>query len=190
MPASNNLFEAGESGLLSDNKRKIFHKTIVKGIFVAGRLRPDITPTISVLSGRVRCPNQNNWEKCQRLMKYLNGTKDLHLILRWDGLSVARWHVDAAFAVHPDFKSHSGGILLLHPDGGGIAVGRTKQRLNTRSITEVELVACDDFLTKILWMRRFMKKQGILFRDNNLLQDNKSCIQLAKNGRSSLGKRS
>ena len=47
-PASNNLFEVGDSGLLSDNKREIFHKTVAKGIFVAGRSRPDITPTILV----------------------------------------------------------------------------------------------------------------------------------------------
>ena len=89
-PASNSLFEVGDSGLLSDSKREMFHKTVAKGIFVAGRSRPDITPTISVLSGRVRCPNQNDWGKCRRLIQYLNGTRNLHLILRWDGLSVAR----------------------------------------------------------------------------------------------------
>ena len=80
--------------------------------------------------------------------------------------------------------------MFLNEASGGIASGNTKQRINARSSTEAELVACDDFLSKILWCRRFMESQGIELHDNILLQDNCSSILLAKNGRSSLGKRS
>jgi len=48
--------------------------------------------------------------------------------------------VDASFAVHPDFKSHTGGVLTM---GEGTLQGVTsKQKLNTRSSTEAELVGC------------------------------------------------
>ena len=46
-------------------------------------------------------------------MRYLKATQDLHLVLQFDGLSIARWHVDASFGVHPDLKSHSGGTVLF-----------------------------------------------------------------------------
>ena len=127
--------------------------------------------------------------ECGRLVNYLHSTRELHLILRYDGLSLAKWHVDAAFGVHMDFKSHSGGMLSLHPKGGAIASGSNKQRLNTRSSTEAELVAADDFLAKILWTDRFMSEQGYNLK-GTLYQDNRSAMILESKGRSSLGKRS
>ena len=53
--------------------------------------------------------------------------------------------MDASFGIHPDFKSHSGGVMLMHGKGGGMVSGSIKRKLNTRSLTEAELVASDDF---------------------------------------------
>ena len=100
-----------------------------------------------------------------------------------------RWHIDAAFAVHPDFKSQSGGMAMLHPEGGAISAGSTRQKLNTRSSTIAELVAVDDFLAKMLWLKKFLHGLGYTLHKNILLQDNTSTILMAKNGRSCLGKR-
>jgi len=97
--------------------------------------------------------------------------------------------VDAAFAVHRDFKSHSGGLVLLHEDGGGIAAGSTRQKINTRSSTVAELVAVDDFLSKIIWLKKFLQGLGYGLRQNILFQDNTSAIIMQKNGRNCLGKR-
>ena len=75
--------------------------------------------------------------------------------------------------------------------GEGAMQGITsKQKLNTRSSTEAELVACDDVITKILWTRLFMKSQGYEIEQNILFQDNKSTILLVENGKKSAGKRS
>ena len=76
----------------------------------------------------------------------------------------------------------------MHPQGGGIASGSVKQKLNTRSSTTAKPVACDDFLSKVLWTLKFMGEQGIKFKENQLLQDNQSSILLATKGRTSLGK--
>ena len=73
---------------------------------------------------------------------------------------------------------------------GAIISSSSKQKLNTRSSTEAELVAADDFIGKLLWMQRFLKAQGYSLRKNILLQDNKSAILLETKGRSSLEKRS
>ena len=76
----------------------------------------------------------------------------------------------------------------MHPGGGGIAAGSTKQKLNTRSSTMSELVAVDDFLSKILWVRNFLSEQGIDI-DTRLYQDNKSTILMCNKGREVLSKR-
>ena len=63
-----------------------------------------------------------------------------------------------------------------------------KQKLNTRSSTEAELVGADDVATQILWTKHFMQAQGYTIEDNILHQDNKSTILLQENGRKSAGK--
>jgi hypothetical protein len=111
-------------------------------------------------------------------MVYLSA-EDLHLV---------RWHIDAAFAVHPDFKSHTGGVMTY--GGGAVQSISRKQKLNTRSSTEAELVGADDGATMILWTKLFMEAQGYEITHNILYQDNKSAILLeTKNGKKSSSKR-
>jgi hypothetical protein len=94
--------------------------------------------------------------------------------------------VDAAFAVHPNMQGHSGGGLSL---GRGFPiVSSTKQKLNTRSSMESEIIGADDFMPAICWTRYFMEAQGHQVQDNILFQDNKSTILLEKNGKASSSK--
>ena len=103
-PASNALFKRGTGKFLSVEEREVFHSIVVKCLYVSNRSRTDISPTVSILCGRVRDANRNDWEKLRRLVKYLISTKELHLMFWYDCLSLARWHVDASFAVHDYFK--------------------------------------------------------------------------------------
>jgi hypothetical protein len=102
-------------------------------------------------------------------------------------MSVVKWYVDASFAVHPDFKSQTGAVMT-YGQGAMMAISK-KQKLNTRSSTEAELVAVDDAMTLILWTRLFLQAQGYRIDKNVLMQDNKSTILLAKNGKKSSTKR-
>ena len=64
-----------------------------------------------------------------------------------------------------------------------------KQKLNTRSSTESELVAVDDLMPAICWTRYFMKAQGYKINENIVYQDNRSAILLETNGKASSSKR-
>ena len=61
----------------------------------------------------------------------------------------------------------------------------SKQKLNTRSSTEDEIVGVNDVLSMILWTELFLEAQGYKVTDNILHQDNESTIKLARNGRHS-----
>ena len=65
----------------------------------------------------------------------------------------------------------------------------SKQRINTKSSTEAELVGVDDALPMALWTRRFLEAQGYHVTDNVMYQDNQSAILLERNGRKSSGRR-
>ena len=111
----------------------------------------------------------------------------LPLILSANGSGILKWWVDASFAVHPNMRGHSGGGLSL---GRGFPiVSSTKQKLNTQSSTETEIVGADDFMPAICWTRYFMEAQGYQVLDNVLYQDNKSAILMEKNGKALSSKR-
>ncbi len=102
-----------------------------------------------------------------------------------DNTGVLNWFVDAAFAVHPNMRGHTGGGLTI---GRGFPiVSSTKQKLNTQSLTESELVGVDDMMPSILWTRYFLKAHGYQVSDNIIFQDNKSTMLLERYGRSSSG---
>ena len=62
------------------------------------------------------------------------------------------WWVDASFAVHPDMKNHTVGAAMSLSK---IAINgvSTKQRLNTESSAESELVGMNDVMPQVLWTR-------------------------------------
>ena len=91
-------------------RKELFHSFVATGLFLSKRARLDIHPTITVLASRVQDPNQSDWTKLCRMMKYLNSTQGWHLTLKADDLKIIKWYVDASFAVHPDFRSHTGGV--------------------------------------------------------------------------------
>jgi len=111
----------------------------------------------------------------------------LPLTLEADGTMTIKWWVDASYGVHEDCKGHTGGTMTLgkgHPYSAS-----TKQKLNTRSSTEAELIGVDDLMPMILWTRMFIEAQGYEVEDNIIFQDKKSTMLLAENGKASSGKR-
>ncbi len=59
----------------------------------------------------------------------------------------------------------------------------TKQKLNTRSSTDSELVGVDDMMPIICWTRYFLLSQGCGIIENLLLQENKAQSYWSKMGK-------
>jgi len=111
----------------------------------------------------------------------------MRLILSANGRGILKWWIDAAFAVHPNMRGHSGGGLSLGCEFP--IMGFTKQKLNTRSSTETEVVGVNDFMPAVCWTCYFMAAQGYTINDNVLHKDNKSFMLLEKNGKALSSKR-
>ena len=108
----------------------------------------------------------------------MRGTVELPLTLESDKKPMLRWWVDRSHAVHPNLRGHSSGCLSL---GKGMLIsGSTKQKINTQSSTETELVAADNYMSLLLWTNSFLESQGLDSNGAVLLQDNQSAILLEK----------
>ncbi|VEU33958.1 unnamed protein product [Pseudo-nitzschia multistriata] len=205
-PAADHLFKVNEAcPRLDEEQADKFHHYVAKLLFMAKRTRPDIQTAVAFLCTRVSAPDEDDWKKLKRVMSYLSETPYIPLVLGSDGSGNAYWHVDAAFAVHNDMRSHSGGMMTF---GTGAAITTcTKQKLNTKSSTEAEVVGVDDNMTFILWARYFLQAQHQHMTDNIadsrddqpadpalgdrsiIYQDNESAIKLERNGQRSSTKR-
>ena len=189
-PAAEHLFIINDkSGKVGNDKKEELHTTVAKALFLCKRARPDLQPTVPFLCTRVKAPDEDDWKKMLRMLKYLESTVDWELIIvepdQGDELTV-KWCPDAAFAVHQDMKSHTGAVITLGK--GAVNTISAKQKLNTRSSTEAELVAADDIAPQAIWTINFMKEQGHKC-NTTIYQDNQAAILLETHGMESSSKR-
>ena len=110
----------------------------------------------------------------------------MRLTMEATHLDQNHWFIDGAFAVHEDMKSHTDSYMTF---GRGMMDGScTKQKINTTSSTQAEVVAVHDNMPSILWTRYFLEAQGYPMRPSMVHQDNKSAMLLETNGRGSSSK--
>ena len=53
----------------------------------------------------------DDYNKLTCVIKNLRRTIELPLILEGNDANVMKWWIDVSYAVHPDMKSHTGGIF-------------------------------------------------------------------------------
>jgi hypothetical protein len=130
-PAAEHLFKVNEdTKSLTERQATIFHNFITKCLFPTKRAKPDISTAVAFLTTRVKGPDEDNWKKLIRMIRYLRGSVNLPLILRADSVPVPKWWVDGSHATHPNMRGHSGGCMSL---GKGMPINTsTKQKINTR----------------------------------------------------------
>ena len=190
-PHTERLYDIAENPTLLDPQRaEIFHHLVAKLLFLTQRVRPELQPAVPFLTTRVKCADLDDWKKLGRVIKYLRKYPKLALTLEAESLTIVKHYIDASYAVHRDMRSHTGALTTLGK--GAIITMSNRQKLNTRSSTEAELVAVDDYIGMVLWTRRLLESilgPDYQVTDSIIYQDNKSAILLEENGQRSSSKR-
>ena len=88
----------------------------------------------------------------------------MKLCLTADNLENITWWVDASYTVHWDSRSHTG--IVMSFGLGDVMSGSWRQKLNTGSSTEAELVRIDNALKYIMWGLYFIQAQGFKVKTN------------------------
>lgn len=173
-PASRDLFLLTESQDLDAEAKGKFHTVVAKLAYLAKRTRPDILTAVSFLSTRVQSPTKADESKLSRVLKYLKhtGARSIRLVKQQDYPTA---YVDASYGVHADYRSHTGIVITLGQ--GPIFVRSIKQKINSKSSTEAELIALSDAMGDIIWTRellsqqqkyknKFVQQPAIIYEDN------------------------
>jgi hypothetical protein len=150
--------------------------------YVAAKTRPDLLTAVSYAS-TVSQPTKYDDNRLDRIIGYLKGTADLKMHINKTDLDLFAYF-DASFAIHPDYKSHSGKIIYL----GDIPIWykSTKQKANTKSSAHAELNTLYEGLDILLWCRailNFLLPEFNILKPTVVYQDNLSTMRIAEMGR-------
>ena len=99
-------------------------------LFLTTRARRDIGVAVSFLKSRVKRPDEDDWGKLKRMLKYLNGTQHLKLILEVSSLGITKWFVNASHNTYWDCNGHGGAALFL--GRGAVSSYSNNLKSNTR----------------------------------------------------------
>ena len=156
--SSDSIFNEGPNRPLDRKLSDNFHKNVAKLLFISKPALLDILPTVAVLCTRVKRLLANDWNKLKHIISYLHcHPKETLKISANNGTKSIKWWIEESFAVHTDFRSHTGAMMKfgssdpnsqaeLHNESGAVTSFSCKQKPNTRSSTEYELVAVDDVI--------------------------------------------
>ena len=99
-----------------------------------------------------------DWGKLRRVNGFLKVTIDDCRVIGATTLTEIFTFVDLAYAVHPDMKSHTGGLMSF---GLGTIHAKSKtSKINVKSSTKSELVGVAEYLPYNVWLRHFVEAQG------------------------------
>jgi hypothetical protein len=95
---------------------------------------------VSFLTTQVKDPDEDDWGKLVRVLKYLNGTWFMKLILSADEMNFTiHWYIDGFHQVHGDCQGQIGCLMMM---GKRAACSfSNKMKCSMQSSTETELTA-------------------------------------------------
>ena len=148
--------------------------------------RPDIAFVVGLLGRYLSNPGSQHWKAAKKVLRYLQGTKDLMLTYQRTSLLDVVGFCDADFAGCIDDKKSTTGYIFMMA-GGVVSWKSVKQTLTASSTMEAEYVACYEACCHAMWMRNFVSALGVvdsISKPLKLFCDNSAAIAFSKNTRS------
>ena len=144
-PAQHGLMTVDkDSERLDEHRRNVFHSVTQKLLYIKKRERPDLETLLSFLTTRVTKSTVEDWKKLKRGLQFFLCTINNERIIGATTLRELFTWIDAAYAVHNNMRSHTGGAISM---GYGIIHGKSgKQKINVKSSTESELVGTCEYI--------------------------------------------
>lgn len=150
-------------------------------LYIAQGTRPDISFAVNTLSRFNKAPRAEHWTAVKRVLRYLQGTKDMKLTYAKDGESIMKGFCDADWASdNIDRKSCTGYVFISQ--GGAISWCSRRQQTVALSTAEAEYMAMSSAAQEALWLRQLHVEFGQpLTGPLQIFSDNQSAIKLSAN---------
>ncbi|GBE87024.1 hypothetical protein SCP_1002700 [Sparassis crispa] len=186
MPLDPNVaFTAEDENEEADDRLAGGYASMVGSLmYAAVGTRPDISYAVQTLSKYTACPRPVHWTAAKRVLRYLAGTRDLHITYtRRDSDApngnIIGGYTDTDYASDHDRKSVSGHVFYL--GGGAVAWSSKKQTTTATSSTEAEYTALAHATRQAIWLRNLLAELGFAQEEpTEIYCDNQAAIAIAR----------
>ncbi|SOV07241.1 uncharacterized protein UDID_18750 [Ustilago sp. UG-2017a] len=162
-------------------QQKEYPVIVGKLLWVANSTRPDLSLTVGVLTRHMREPSQEHYQAAQRVLCYLESTKQVGLVYRASesqeplvAHSDANWASDATI----QRRSTSGSVVLVYRNP--VAWKSATQKCVSLSAVKAEFIAATEATREVLFLKQLLRSIGIATGTPTVYSDNTGCIQVSK----------
>ncbi|KAJ1575582.1 hypothetical protein NDA15_006716 [Ustilago hordei] len=162
-------------------QQKEYLVIVGKLLWVANSTWPDLSLTMGVLARHMREPSQEHYQAAQRVLCYLESTRQVGLVYRASesqeplvAHSDANWASDATI----QRRSTLGSVALVY--GNPVAWKSATQKCMSLSTVEAEFIAATEATREVLFLKQLLHSIGIATGTPMVYSDNTGCIQVSK----------
>ena len=164
--------------------KAVSYSSIVGSLMYAQvRTRLDIAFVVGVLGRYLSDPDQSHWKATMKVLRYIQGTKDLMLTYRCtDTLEVVGFS-DSDYASRVDDKKSTYGNIFMMVEGI-VSWKSVKQTLTTSSTMEAGYMACYEATCHAIWLQNFISALEVVNSISRPLKfscDNSAVISFSMN---------
>lgn len=156
-------------------------------IYAAMITRPDITYAVQALGRHLQTSGEEHMIAAKRVLRYLQGTKDLGLVYEASGDSTGQPSIvgfsDADWGGDLDTRrSTTGYLFMIDKTGGAISWASKLQPTVALSSAEAEYMAACAAVQEAIHLRLLMHDLGFEQKEATVIyEDNQGCIALSDN---------
>jgi len=147
-------------------------------IYLAKCTRPDISFAVNKAARKSENPTITDWNTVVNILKYISTT--INYNISYDGKGEIVGYTDADYGGSEDFKSTSGGIVLM--GNSPICWLSKKQNCVATSTAEAEYISASMNTKKLLWIRNMIFEISKTSKPMTLYLDNNACKRIIENG--------
>lgn len=167
---------------------KLYQEKVGTLLYAAISTRPDIAYTVNKLTQHMQSPTLRDAKACDRVFRYLAGTKNLGLLFGRQRISSPDSTVSVSAYADADWgsertdrKSISGWIAMIN--GDPVSWASKKQKVVSQSTCEAELYAQAAGINEVKWLNDLLSEIGLnVSSAPTIFGDNQSTQALSKNG--------
>ena len=157
---------------------KLYQQIVGSLLYLSNKTRPDISYSVGILARHMSNPNKCDYDLSKRIMRYLNGTREMKLTYNKKEPIVG--YSDASYAEDKlDRKSTGGYVFMMN--GGAISWRSIKQKVVSLSSMEAEYVALTDAAKEGLFLQQLINEFSREKKPMLIYEDNQSAIKTAQN---------
>ncbi|XP_019157652.1 PREDICTED: uncharacterized protein LOC109154280 [Ipomoea nil] len=136
------------------------YRSLVGSLMYLLITRPDLSYAVHRLCQFMHSPTEERWVALKRVMRYIQGTRELGLRLTPTTTPVLHTFSDSDWAgCSVDRKSTGGYAVFLGPNL--VSWASRKQRTVARSSTEAEYKALADSTAEVTWVQSLLRELGL-----------------------------